>query len=868
MKKHLKFVYGIVSVFIFGLVTCPVMGQGLIQKPLSSDDYKLWSKLYSNNISDKGNWISYTLRYESHKDTLFVKNVISDKKYFFPKCYNPEFSAEKVFGCLDANKNLNVLDLQSGQSFLTPNVTSYEFSSDGQFIISLELTTDKTSNLYVRNIKGQLVNFIENVTEYKMNSLANTLLYVSSIEGSSNIGQINFSKKIAFKTILKDLPSKVQNLTWSKDQSTFAFYGLSDTWQLYHYQFNTKKLAILKDLPSSEYGSQVIVPDNGIRLKISDDNSVVFFSFKSTEEPEIEKPVVEIWNAADKLLYLQNELVKSYNKPFLALWYPQTQKTKPINSRQFPWVSLTGNQKFAILADPLQYEPQYKDFADVDYFIMDLRTGKKELLIEKVSSHPSNIGTSPEGRFVNYYKNHDWWIYDIDAKTHTNITDGLSAEFDNRKVDPDPQLYGFEGWGAEGKTVLIYDQFDVWEISVDGKIRSRLTNGKEQKIRFRLVDLNKINKSSFNYSGLQTSIYDKSKSLILSAESMLNADSGYFIMNQKKLKPLVFKQKKVSNFLKARKKDVYIFTEQSFTNSPSIILKSSPQAAIKTIVKTNDQQQHFYWGFSEMIHYSNSKNIPLNGALFYPANYDASIKYPMVVYIYSKTSPKIHEYVNPTNHNNFGFNITTLTANGYFVLLADIDYQKGNPGISAVDCVTNAVKSVTERGLVDPHKIGLLGHSFGGYETFFIITQSNLFATAVSGAGVSDIIRTYFTISDENQRPEVWRYENQQFRMVSSFYQDKDSYFRNCPILHADNINTPLLTWAGKNDVTVNTEQSTAIYIALRRLGKKHIMLQYPNEEHILSSAASQEDLSIKTLEWFDFYLKKNSPANWISNSN
>lgn len=866
MKQHLRFVYGILSVLIFELVTCPAMGQGLIKRDITPEDYKLWSKLYSDKISDDGNWISYELRYESHHDTLFIKNTITNKAFDFPKCSKSKFGAEKVFGCMDSNKNLKVLDLVKGNLFLIPDVVSYEFSNDGQFIISLEKNSKKESNLSIRNIDGKLVRSIENVTEYEINKLGSKVIYTSSNGQRSNIGEINFSNKIHFTTLLTNLPKQIQNITCSNDETCIAFYGKDDIWQLYFYKLTTKNLSTIKKLPESQFAMQGIAPDNVFRLNIADDNSTVFFSYKSSEKVEKEKSPVEIWNAADKFLFLQKELAESVIHPYLAIWYPQTQIALPLSNQKYSWVALTGDQKFAILADPLRYEPQHKYFAEVDYYLMNLKTAEKELVIQKVSSHPAFIGTSPNGRFINYYKNNSWWIYDVHLRSHTNITEGLPTEFDNRKIDPDPELYGCKGWTADNKKLLIYDRFDLWLISIDGKKRSRLTNGKEKKIRFRLVDENKEVK--LNYSGNSTNIFNPNKKNVLSAESHLNADTGYFIMGKKSLKTLDFSKGKISSILKAKKKEAYVFTHQSFSNSPSLFFKPNLKSPSKNILKTNMHQNHFYWGSTEMIHYTNSNNISLNGALFYPANYKASIKYPMIVYIYSKPSFKINEYVNPTDHNNFGFNISTSTANGYFVLLADIAYEKGNPGISAVDCVTNAVNNVLGRDLIDVNRIGLLGHSFGGYETNFILTQTNLFAAAVSGAGVSDIIRTYFSISDENQKPELWRYENQQFRMVYSFYEDKDAYLSNCPILNADKINTPLLTWAGKDDVNVKPEQSMALYLALRRLNKTHIMLQYPKQRHILSEPLAQEDLSKKTMEWFDYYLKNKSPASWIVKQN
>jgi dipeptidyl aminopeptidase/acylaminoacyl peptidase len=160
-----------------------------------------------------------------------------------------------------------------------------------------------------------------------------------------------------------------------------------------------------------------------------------------------------------------------------------------------------------------------------------------------------------------------------------------------------------------------------------------------------------------------------------------------------------------------------------------------------------------------------------------------------------------------------------------------------------------------------------MGHSFGGYEVNCITTNSNMFAAAVSGAGVSDNIRAYLTVNSEFNNAEICRFENQQYRMNGSFYEDKESYLRNSPVFNADKVNTPILIWTGKNDNNVKPEQSTAFFLALRRLNKKSIMLQYPNEGHTLLSLNAQEDLNSKVMKWFDYYLKGEYPKEWITSS-
>jgi dipeptidyl aminopeptidase/acylaminoacyl peptidase len=213
-----------------------------------------------------------------------------------------------------------------------------------------------------------------------------------------------------------------------------------------------------------------------------------------------------------------------------------------------------------------------------------------------------------------------------------------------------------------------------------------------------------------------------------------------------------------------------------------------------------------------------------------------------------------------------GFNIANLTAKGYFVLLPDIEYEMGNPGLSAADCTIAATKEVIRRGLVNSDKIGLTGHSFGGYETNFIITQTDLFAAAVSGAGISDLRSHYLSIGWPLGSAEIWRYESQQLRMNKSLFEDKDGYDRNSPVVHADRVNTPLLLWTGEEDRQIHYYQSIAFYLALQRCNKKEIMLVYPSDRHVIYDRSHQKDLTRRIEEWFDYYLKDKSEAKWIVN--
>src|SRR5207237_10458593 len=122
--------------------------------------------------------------------------------------------------------------------------------------------------------------------------------------------------------------------------------------------------------------------------------------------------------------------------------------------------------------------------------------------------------------------------------------------------------------------------------------------------------------------------------------------------------------------------------------------------------KTNTYQRNYAGGREELIEYKNSHNERLQGALFYPAGYDSSKKYPMIIYMYEKLSDGLHRYSALSERNYY--NVTAMNSHGYFVLEPDILFKPRDPGVSVVDCVTAAAKRVIQMGVVDPKRIGII----------------------------------------------------------------------------------------------------------------------------------------------------------------
>jgi dipeptidyl aminopeptidase/acylaminoacyl peptidase len=167
--------------------------------------------------------------------------------------------------------------------------------------------------------------------------------------------------------------------------------------------------------------------------------------------------------------------------------------------------------------------------------------------------------------------------------------------------------------------------------------------------------------------------------------------------------------------------------------------------------------------------------------------------------------------------------------------------------------------------LADPDAIGLHGHSWSGYLTAYVITQTDIFAAAVAGAPVSNMTSAYSGIRWGTGLARQFQYEQAQSRLGVSLWENRAPYIENSPVFYADRITTPLLIQFGDEDEAVPWEQGIELYLALRRLEKEAVFLQYHNEPHHLQKFANRLDYAIKMKEYFDHYLKGTPAPEWIT---
>jgi len=488
-----------------------------------------------------------------------------------------------------------------------------------------------------------------------------------------------------------------------------------------------------------------------------------------------------------------------------------------------------------------------------DVYVVDLATGTRTLAVSRLRDQAA---LSPDGRWIAYFEGRQWHLYDVERRTKRQVALDVTL-FDEEHDTPDtPRAYGLGGWVDEGAALLVYDAFDVWQVPAAGGAPVNITGnaGRTASITFRVVAVDPDSRSlSSKESLLLTAYHNKEKNWGFYAASI--GKPGV----QKRLD-----EPKTFRFVgKAKKADTLLYTRQSYVEFPDIWASDGMFGKPRRISDANPQLPEFAWGAAELVDYTSLDGIPLQGVLIKPANYEPGKRYPVITYFYERQSQRLYEFNEAVVNHRPSFAV--YAGAGYAVFLPDIVFTVGHPGQSILKCLVPGVQKLVDLGIADPKRLGLHGHSWGGYGTAYLVTQTNMFAAAVTGAPVANMTSAYGGIRWESGVARQFQYEETQSRIGGSLWEYPERYVENSALFYADRIKTPLLIEHGDEDGAVPWYQAIELYLALRRLDKDCIFLQYRGEPHHLRKYPNKLDYSIKMKEYFDHYLKGEPAAAWIT---
>jgi dipeptidyl aminopeptidase/acylaminoacyl peptidase len=758
------------------------------------------------------------------------------------------------------------------------------------------------SDFLLRDLRSGKERTFADVIEYSISKDAKTLLYaVSSKTGDSNGVYAVTPGSDDAPVILLAGKGRYTKITWDFAQHQAAFLsdrddqsGKSGKFKAYLWNRSGAPAEIVSTATPG-FRAGYAIADRGI-MSFSRDGSRLFLSCAPADsiaaldrEPPAatagatappaadEKVLADLWSWKDDFVQpmqkvrAAQERARSYRAVLTLADRKFLQISDPTMGGFFP----SEDGRIALGTDDRAYRHMVDyDGTYNDLYLVDTSTGVRKLAIKEYRGQimagggaggrgggGASVQLSPDNRHTLVFKDKQWWSIDVPGGQMISLTVGLGQPVFNEEDDrpEEPTAYGTAGWTKDGKFALIYDRYDVWAVSPDGGTPRKLTSGRASKLQFRLVRLDTSAEE-------ESRSVDTSKPLLFRVESLETRDSGFYSLahfESGQPERLRMGPKNYRTLGKAKDADVIMLTATSFHDQPDIQITDSSFRELRQVTDANPQQKDVLWGTGELISFRSADGVELQAALYKPENLDPSKKYPMMVYLYERLSQNVNNFVRPAPGTSI--NIAYYVSNGYLVLTPDIVYTVGHPGQSALKCVLPAIQAVLEKGFVNRDAIGIQGHSWGGYQTAYMLTQTNVFRAAEAGAPVANMISAYDGIRWGSGLPRQFQYEKTQSRIGGSIWEYPLRFIENSPIFMVDRVTTPLLILENDGDDAVPWYQGLELFLSLRRLGKEVYLWNYNGEAHGLRRRPTQKDYTVRMQQFFDHFLKEGAPEpEWM----
>jgi dipeptidyl aminopeptidase/acylaminoacyl peptidase len=895
------------TVFSFLIFIFPVIS-AQDKRAMTLEDVMNFLQIQHTAVSHDGNWVAYSVSPDRGDGYGVLVSADRRHEYIIERGERPEFSLSGNWALFtkkplladtegkaasDRPKDKAVLiSTRDGSKVKYNDVKESSFSTSGkfmfihhQFIADSSLTKKQNDKLrkagtplLIKELESGRQATLPFVSSWTVDSLSTTLVFAIKDTNDINNGLYHLSL-----SDLNSLPAaldtsgnvKFSTFTWFQKESKLAYMRAQEmekdtveTGTLFIWERNHNEPSILITQNDSPDG--YFLPYNN-NLTWSKDGKRLFFGFRPVEfaakaagnrnyisvlDSIQQQAAIDIWHGEDLL-------IKTHEK---AIWNQTNRQnlTSVIHLGENKIVQLadievtdvqpsrTGNFVLASTILPhskrITWEGRFRDIYAINIF-----TGERNL----VTTEQSDIAViSPNSEFILWFDKENWHVYETATGKRRNLTQNATVPFydENNDRPVAPSSYRTAGWMDDGESVLLYDRFDVWNVNLSSGKMFNVTGGEGRKNQtvFRIRKMN------------NEPLFGRREEVFLEGFNENTKERAIYSTRLDRLGVSLVRDEGVNLKLRlvSGNGNSIVFTRESYDIYPDLLISGKRMRNPVKLSDLGNQTAQFNWGSSELLSFVSADGIPLQGVLIKPGDYDPSKKYPVFVYYYEKSSHRLHDF-NQTliNHRpSFGY----YASNGYVIFLPDIHFIPGRPGMSAVNSLVPGVQKLIDKGIADPDAIGLHGHSWSGYQTAFVVTQTDIFRAAIAGAPVSNMTSAYGGIRWGSGLARQFQYETGQSRIGYSIFEQPDLYIENSPLFYANNINTPMLIMHGDVDEAVPWEQSIELYLAMRRAGKDVIFLQYRGEPHHPQKYENKVDYTVRMKEYFDYHLRGSNPPGWI----
>ena len=752
-----------------------------------------------------------------------------------------------------------------------------------------EDTKENGSRLVLRELATGREDTVYFVMEYRFAKRgASLLLHSTGRDSSFPAGVYRFDcRQAQLQPLLQAEKGKFAQLALDDWGRQAAFLADTDTskarirpWQLCYWSEQKSDTRTLADTASAFLNSpdgRWIISEHA-RPEFSDDGNKLYFGMApqpilpdTTLLPE-EIVEVEVWAWDNKRLYteMEDRLAADKKRSYPVLCRLSENKFVPLGSPDIPdWRfqrERDADWALAFSEEPYAQYRQWEGEPPRDLYAVDLKTGVKQQIMQQLRCSPQ---LSPEAKYILWWSDPDtaWFASRTNQRWVRRLTDNSKTSFFNEKNDvPDyPGAYGLAGWLEGDAALLLYDRYDIWKIDPEGKSApQRLTQGRENLTTYRYIRLDPEERSiAADARILLHQFNDQTKA---EGYAWLNLKTGF-------LNPWMNSDQDYTRSpIKAEKADQLVFTRQNYQTFPDLEITAIPplqtsnsklQTKPVRISNANPQQAEYQWGSIELVQWTSLSGQSLEGLLVKPDGFDPKKQYPMLVYFYEKLSDGLHQH-RPPDFGRSSITYTLYASRGYLVFVPDIPYKTGYPGESAYDAIMSGVTAMMDKGFVNPKRVGLQGHSWGGYQAAYLITRTNLFACAEAGAPVVNMTSAYGGIRWGSGLSRQFQYERTQSRIGGSLWEYPMRYLENSPLFSMDKVQTPVLILHNDEDSAVPWYQGIEMFTALRRLGKPSWFLNYNGEPHWPVKLQNRIDFQTRMQQFFDHYLLGAPLPRWM----
>ena len=768
------------------------------------------------------------------------------------------------------------------------NVVSYEVPTDDANRWLAYCEKNKDGELVVRDLNLGKVRRLGPARVYKFNATGSALVF-QKIE---NVGERELQAMICFDTRTGEEKvlwrgAKTAGWAFNRTGDSLAFLADEnvDSWALWHYRLGMTEAKKLATDGSAGVDHNLLI--SSAQPHYSYDGTRIFFKLIERRPGKLgaDAVKVDIWNYKDLESQDSQVFRLTHSDDFASVIAADG---GPVIRLEQSGEKLVENKserdEFGILVRLWNQEAWWDPHSSPTIYCISTIDGRRKQ-IEPRLPHlvwPEECLYSPSGNWMIWFDraSQNWRslnsetgaICDISQKI-PNPTFRRSDGYGGNQPSAGP--FGLAGWGEADRTVFIYDEYDLWEVDPSGhKPPVNVTRGfgRSHHLRFRLMKQN-----DYDYQGAP--ILKEGDTLILDAYDPQTKFNGFYrqILGDSEgpgllsMGPYVFCRfrSQVTQTLfsesgmapiKAKGTDVWIVNRQSTSEAPNFYVTRDFKAF--TALSAFQPQKDFNWMTAELVHWKSLDGSDLDCLLYKPEDFDPEKKYPVILNYYEQSSDQLYQYIEPELTRGT-INIPWFVSRGYLVMVPDVYYKVGHPGQGAVNSVISAAEYLRGLPYVDGQRLGIQGHSFGGYQTNYLVTHSQIFAAAAEMAGNTDLVSSYGGFFAEGGTSNQFSYEIGQGRIGATLWERPDLYIENSPIFKADTVTTPLLMVNNKSD-RIPFSQAAELFFALRRLGKPVWLLQYDEGNHIVNGKDAL-DYTIRLSQFFDHYLKGTQPPKWMT---